>query len=107
MGDINLNGVVDGDDIGLIIGLGYYGAPSAPHGWLDGDLNGDGKVDGDDIGLIIGTGTYNNGSYGGKSKSAKSAAGTLSRSDAVASTTAGTPAECKRGHTYDPLTGGA
>ena len=63
MGDLNLDGVVNADDIGLIIGLGFYGKSSAPHGWLDGDLNGDGKVDGDDVGLIIGTGTYNNGSY--------------------------------------------
>ena len=31
MGDLNLDGVVNGDDIGLIIGLGYYGKPSAPH----------------------------------------------------------------------------
>jgi hypothetical protein len=64
MGDLNLDGVVDGNDIGIIIGLGFYGKTSAPHGWLDGDLNGDGLVDGNDVGLIIGTGTYNNGSYG-------------------------------------------
>ncbi len=63
MGDLNLDGVVNGDDIGILIGLGYYGKSTAPHGWFDGDLNGDGVVDGNDIGLIIGTGTYGNGSF--------------------------------------------
>ncbi len=105
MGDLNLDGIVDGNDIGLIVGLGYYGKTTAPEGWLDGDLNGDGIVDGNDIGLIVGTGTYNNGSYGVKSKSAKSAAATLSGSDAVASTTVGTPGDGKMDYVYDPVTG--
>src|SRR5207248_3777503 len=68
-GDLNLDGKTDAKDIGIMIGLGYYGSGNAPHGWLDGDLNGDGVVDGNDIGLIIGTGTYNNGSYGPSSNS--------------------------------------
>src|SRR5205807_10177416 len=62
-GDLNLDGVVDGNDIGIIIGLGYFGTGSAPHGWLDGDINGDGQVDANDIGIIIGAGTFNNGSF--------------------------------------------
>src|SRR5205814_9368162 len=62
-GDLNLDGTVDGNDIGIIIGLGYFGAGTAPHGWLDGDINGDGVVDGNDIGIIIGAGTFNNGSF--------------------------------------------
>jgi len=63
MGDLNLDGFVNGDDIGVIISLGYYGTGNAPHGWLDGDLNYDVAVDGNDIGLIISTGTYNTGPY--------------------------------------------
>ena len=58
IGDLNLDGFVDGNDIGAIIGLGAYGNGTAPHGWLDGDLNYDGVVDGNDIGLIISAGTY-------------------------------------------------
>ncbi len=104
MGDLNLDGVVNGDDIGLIIGLGFFGKSSAPHGWLDGDLNGDDLVDGNDIGLIIGTGTYNNGSYKPLAKSAKAGA-TLTSSDAVATTTIGTPGDGKMDYVYDPLTG--
>ncbi len=61
-GDVNLNGVVDGDDIGLIIQLGYFGKSSTtPDGWVTGDLNYDTFVDGDDIGLIIQTGTFSSG----------------------------------------------
>ncbi len=89
----------------MIIGLGYYGKPSAPHGWLDGDLNGDGVVDGNDIGLIIGTGTYNNGSYKPLAKSGKASA-TLTNSDAAASTTIGSPGDGKMDYVYDPATGG-
>src|SRR5213078_3935773 len=63
MRDLNLDGFTNGDDIGIIISLGYYGTGTAPHGWLDGDLNGDGVVDGNDIGLIIGTGAYGQGSF--------------------------------------------
>ncbi len=62
------------------IGLGYYGKPTAPHGWLDGDLNGDGKVDGDDIGLIIGTGTYNNGAFAANAAAVATPTLTLPRS---------------------------
>ncbi len=120
MGDLNLDGVVDGNDIGIMIGLGYYGKASAPHGWLDGDLNGDGKVDGDDIGLIIGTGTYNNGSYGSKAGTVgtptlslprntrggdNQASSTLSGSDAGASTTIGHTGDGKMDYLYDPSTG--
>ncbi len=61
-GDVNLDGVVDGDDIGQIIQLGYFAKSTpAPDGWADGDLNYDGFVDGDDIGLIIQTGTFSSG----------------------------------------------
>src|SRR5207248_1353306 len=63
-GDLNMDGVVNGNDIGIIISLGYYGSGMAPHGWFDGDLNGNGLVDGNDIGIIIGSGTYGSGSYG-------------------------------------------
>lgn len=66
-GDLNLDGVVDGEDMGLIIQLGYFGKsfPTA-EGWVTGDLNYDGFVDGDDIGLIIQTGTFHDGvTFGG------------------------------------------
>src|SRR5205807_6846359 len=63
-GDINMDGVVNGDDIGVIVSLGYFGRGTAPHGWFDGDVNGDGVVDGNDIGIIVSAGTFNNGSYG-------------------------------------------
>src|SRR5260370_37239148 len=113
MGDLNLDGVVDGNDIGIIIGLGYYGKGIAPHGWLDGDLNGDGVVNGDDIGLIIGTGTYGNGSYGSKSTTPTLAlprstgggnkAATLSGSVAD-TTTIGVIGDGKMDYVYDPTT---
>ncbi len=46
LGDINLDGVVDGADLGLL--LGGWGA--AGHS----DLNGDGTTDGADLGLLLG-----------------------------------------------------
>src|SRR5207302_7796301 len=104
-GDVNLDRRTDAQDIGYIIGLGYYGSGAAPHGWLDGDLNGDGVVDGNDMGLIIGTGTYNNGSYGAKQLGKSAAGATLSGSDAVATTTIGSPGDGKMDYVYDPLTG--
>src|SRR5205085_7935629 len=82
MGDLNLDGFCDGDDIGIIISLGYFGTGTAPHGWLDGDLNGDGVVDGNDIGLIISTGSYNANQYGPPRKGSKASA-TLSGSVAA------------------------
>src|SRR5260370_36169113 len=98
MGDLNPDGVVDGNDIGIIIGLGYYGKGIAPHGWVDGDLNGDGVVDGNDIGLLIGTGTYGNGSDGARSSPppvlggrARGGAATPHGSSVARTTTAGVP----------------
>jgi len=44
--DLNGDGVVDGADLGLL--LGEWGGPGA------GDLNGDGTVDGADLGLLLG-----------------------------------------------------
>src|SRR5260370_7283824 len=102
MGDLNLDGVVDGNDIGIIIGLGYYGKTTAPHGWLDGDLNGDGVVDGNDIGLIIGTGTYNHGSYGSKSLSIAKSAASLTASALAPSTTIPTIPHGNMTYVYDP-----
>src|SRR5260370_3785670 len=114
MGDLNLDGGVDGNDIGIIIGRGYYGKGTAPHGWLDGDLNGDGVVDGNDIGLIIGTGTYGNGSYGVKGATPtlalpRSTGGgnkTATLSGSVAGTTTiGVIGDGKMDYVYDPTTG--
>src|SRR5205085_2326771 len=90
-GDLNFDGYVDGNDIGIIISLGYYGAGTAPHGWFDGDINGDGVVDGNDLGIIIGAGTYDGAhtgpAYGAKSsKSAKASATLSGAKDAVAQT---------------------
>jgi hypothetical protein len=49
-GDLNLDGVVSGDDFSLLIGdLG-----SAVSGWDQGDLNYDGVVSGDDFALLTG-----------------------------------------------------
>ncbi|MFO0874548.1 MAG: CARDB domain-containing protein [Phycisphaerales bacterium] len=42
--DLNLDGVVDGADLGLL--LGNWGG-------IDGDLNGDGVVDGGDLGILL------------------------------------------------------
>src|SRR5207302_10873474 len=77
-GDLNFDGYVDGNDIGIIISLGYYGAGTAPHGWFDGDINGDGQVDGNDIGIIISAGTYD-GAHSGPAfgSSTKSKTATL------------------------------
>ncbi len=46
MGDVNLDGVCDANDVAVITGnLGNAG------GWCDGDLNGDGIVDGSDLAI--------------------------------------------------------
>jgi choice-of-anchor B domain-containing protein len=47
-GDLNGDGVVDGADLGLL--LGDWG----PCGECDADLNGDGAVDGADLGILLG-----------------------------------------------------
>jgi hypothetical protein len=46
-GDLNLNGVVDGQDLSIL--LGWWGISNP----LVGDLNGDGKVDGGDMGILL------------------------------------------------------
>ena len=46
-GDLNLNGLVDGQDLSIL--LGWWGISNP----LVGDLNGDGKVDGSDMGVIL------------------------------------------------------
>ncbi|MCA9285809.1 MAG: CHRD domain-containing protein [Phycisphaerales bacterium] len=45
IGDLNDDGVVDGSDLGIL--LGSWGTP-------DNDLNGDGDVDGSDLGILLG-----------------------------------------------------
>ena len=105
-GDLNLDGKVTTDDIGLIIAFGYFGKASAPHGWLDGDFNGDGKVTADDIGIIIGSGTFGHGSYGAKTaaKVAKASA-TLTAGEVAATTTEGHTGDGLFDYIYDPSTG--
>jgi hypothetical protein len=52
LGDLNLDGVVNGADLGLV--LGAWGAcPGDVPGCL-GDLNVDGVVNGADLGLLLG-----------------------------------------------------
>ncbi|MBU3684613.1 MAG: hypothetical protein FGM39_11495 [Phycisphaerales bacterium] len=46
-GDLNLDGVIDGLDLGGLLAL--WGAQNPPYG----DLNGDGWVDGNDLGLLL------------------------------------------------------
>ncbi len=46
LGDLNGDGVVDGTDLGLL--LGGWGSPGAS------DLSGDGTTDGTDLGLLLG-----------------------------------------------------
>ncbi len=43
--DLNCDGAVDGDDLGIL--LGAWGTPTA-------DLNGDGTTDGNDLGILLG-----------------------------------------------------
>lgn len=50
--DFNCDGVIDGDDLGTL--LGYWGACEAP---CPADLNDDGAVDGDDLGSLLGAWT--------------------------------------------------
>ena len=50
LGDLNDDGLVNGADLGLI--LGAWGICTTPD--CQGDLNGDGKVNGADLGLILG-----------------------------------------------------
>lgn len=49
VGDLNGDGVINGSDLGTL--LGWWG-PVEP--WSPGDLNGDGWVDGDDLGSLLG-----------------------------------------------------
>lgn len=48
MGDLNLNGVIDQQDVSILIG--WWGIPNP----LFGDLNGDNVVDANDLGIILG-----------------------------------------------------
>lgn len=47
-GDFNLNGIVDGQDLAIL--LGWWGISNP----MVGDLNNDGKVDGSDMGMLLG-----------------------------------------------------
>ena len=47
-GDLNLNGIVDGQDLSIL--LGWWGISNP----MFGDLNQDGKVDGIDMGMLLG-----------------------------------------------------
>jgi hypothetical protein len=46
-GDFNLDGAIDGDDLGALLGL--WGQINAPYG----DLDGDGYIDGNDLGRLL------------------------------------------------------
>jgi hypothetical protein len=48
IGDLNLNGVIDQQDLSIL--LGWWGIANP----LYGDLNGDNKVDGTDMGIMLG-----------------------------------------------------
>lgn len=49
-GDLNLNGAVDSDDLGLL--LNKFGTPAGAV-WSEGDIDGDGIVDSPDLGLLL------------------------------------------------------
>lgn len=48
LGDLNLNGIVDGQDVSIL--LGWWAIPNP----LFGDLNGDNSVDAFDLGILLG-----------------------------------------------------
>ena len=48
IGDLNLNGTIDNQDVSIL--LGWWGVSNP----LYGDLNGDNKVDGEDLGTLLG-----------------------------------------------------
>ena len=48
VGDLNLNGVIDGADVSIL--LGWWGIPNP----LYGDLNADNVVDARDLGIVLG-----------------------------------------------------
>lgn len=52
LGDINMDGTVDGDDVAAAVSI-YLNNVAIPVDREAGDLNADGKVDGDDIALIL------------------------------------------------------
>ncbi len=52
VGDLNLDGRVDGTDIGLF--LAYAGSDCEPGSNCPGDLNGDGQISGADLGIMLG-----------------------------------------------------
>jgi hypothetical protein len=97
VGDLNLDGQVDGSDYSLI-DAGYAastgGSGTTSGGWLNGDLNHDGVIDGSDYTLI--DNAFNNQTAALK-PAAEVATTTAVPTSLVASQKAATPAAAKHG----------
>lgn len=51
-GDLDLSGVVDSTDLGMMANIPTTGPNAGAIGWFDGDLNYDGKINADDLSLF-------------------------------------------------------
>jgi autotransporter-associated beta strand protein len=118
VGDGNLDGKVDVNDIRQIILRGSYNDGSTTHTWSQGDFNGDGIVDVNDIRAIILSGNYNAATFSGSAPAAGGSAqapaatpavtltgGGQTATPAVSGTTLGAIGDGKLDFVYDPTTG--
>jgi hypothetical protein len=64
-GDVNLDGVVDGNDYDVIDNAFVFGDGGRGYGWWTGDFNGDGAVDGNDYDRIDNAFVFGGGPMGG------------------------------------------
>ncbi len=86
-GDANLDGIVNGDDAGIVAGNFNADTGTTPPLWYNGDFNGDGFVNGADMGFV----SANFGSVIDTAFAANATVGVPFTLDLPTSTSAGTP----------------
>ncbi len=114
IGDANLSGKTDQNDLAQIVSQGFYRDHLTTHGWADGDFNLDGAVDQNDLSAIVSSGNYRNNARNFVATAASatvastvaSATPSLSGRHASPSATIGTLGNGVPLHfAYDPATG--
>ena len=63
VGDANLDGSVNIQDLIALTAAGKYGTSATNAGWWEGDFNGDGRVDVGDLIALVSSGLYGSDSY--------------------------------------------
>jgi len=63
VGDANLDGSVNIQDLIALTAAGKYGTSATNAGWWEGDFNGDGRVDIGDLIALVSSGLYGSGFY--------------------------------------------